>query len=180
MRMKGKSNRFVRTILTAILSLAMVFTTIPLTAFTALADDAAPAAATEGVPTTTKTVTPNGDGTYKIKIGVKGAQVTTQDITKANVVVVMDTSKSMDNTTDNGQTRMDAAKAAVDSVADTLLAYNSKISGVTDVVQMALISFSTRASVAVSPTTDATTFKNAVKRLSADGGTNWEDLLRDR
>ncbi|MDD5860057.1 MAG: VWA domain-containing protein [Eubacteriales bacterium] len=176
--MKGKSNRFVRTILTAILSLAMVFTTIPLTAFTALADDAAPAATTEGVPTTTKTVTPNGDGTYKIKIGVKGAQVTSQNITKANVVVVMDTSGSMDNTTDNGQTRMDAAKAAVDSVADTLLAYNSKISGVTDVVQMALISFSDTASINVQPTTKANIFKSTVNSLNATGGTNWEAALQ--
>lgn len=64
------------------------------------------------------------------------------------------------------------------SVADTLLAYNSKIAGVTDVVQMALISFSTKASVVVSPTTNATTFKKAVNRLSADGGTNWEDALQ--
>lgn len=148
MRMKGKSNRFVRTILTAILSLAMVFTTIPLTAFTALADDAAPAAATEGVPTTTKTVTPNGDGTYKIKIGVKGAQVTSQNITKANVVVVMDTSGSMgydqngSEPRDKTQTRLYAAKNAVSSVANTLLAYNNKIPDVTNVVQMALIGFS--------------------------------------
>lgn len=178
MRMKGKSNRFVRTILTAILSLAMVFTTIPLTAFTALADDAAPAAATEGVPTTTKTVTPNGDGTYKIKIGVKGAQVTKQNVTRANVVVVIDKSGSMANTTDNGQTRMDAAKTAVDSVADTLLAYNSKLSGVDDIVKMALISFSTTANVDVTPTTDATAFKNAVDGLVAKGGTNWEDALQ--
>ncbi len=146
--MKGKSNRFVRTILTAILSLAMVFTTIPLTAFTALADDAAPAAATEGVPTTTKTVTPNGDGTYKIKIGVKGAQVTSQNITKANVVVVMDTSGSMgydqngSEPRDKTQTRLYAAKNAVSSVANTLLAYNNKIPDVTNVVQMALIGFS--------------------------------------
>ncbi|MGN0273951.1 MAG: VWA domain-containing protein [Chordicoccus sp.] len=146
--MKGKSNRFVRTILTAILSLAMVFTTIPLTAFTALADDATPAAATEGVPTTTKTVTPNGDGTYNIKIGVKGAQVTSQNITKANVVVVMDTSGSMGydqygrQTRDKTQTRLYAAKNAVGSVANTLLAYNEKIQGVTNVVQMALIGFS--------------------------------------
>lgn len=178
MRMKGKSNRFVRTILTAILSLAMVFTTIPLTAFTAQADDAAPASSTEGVPTTTKTVTPNGDGTYNIKIGVKGAQVTSQNITKANVVVVMDTSGSMDNTTDNGQTRMNAAKTAVDSVADTLLAYNSKIAGVTDVVQMALISFSDTASINVQPTTKANIFKSTVNSLNATGGTNWEAALQ--
>lgn len=45
-----------------------------------------------------KTVTPNSDGTYKLNLSVQGAENTSEEtnIKKANVVIVMDTSDSMD------------------------------------------------------------------------------------
>ena len=45
-------------------------------------------------PERSKTVLPNGDGSYKLALTVKGESVT--KISKANVIVVMDTSGSMD------------------------------------------------------------------------------------
>lgn len=46
-------------------------------------------------PTVSKTVTPNGDGTYKITLSVTGKASSTEDSTKADVIVVYDKSSSM-------------------------------------------------------------------------------------
>ena len=50
-------------------------------------------------PISGKTVVPNGDGTYTITLSVKGTAKTETESTKANVVVVFDTSGSMDEGT---------------------------------------------------------------------------------
>ena len=53
------------------------------------------------VPAHEKTLTSNGDGTYKLSLTIKGdAEEKTND-TKANVIVVMDISGSMDYASDN-------------------------------------------------------------------------------
>lgn len=46
-------------------------------------------------PTVNKEVTPNGDGTYKITLSVTGKASSTEDSTKADVIVVYDKSTSM-------------------------------------------------------------------------------------
>ena len=61
-----------------------------------------PAAATGdtvSTPKNSKTVERNDDGTYKITLRVDGEQDDSTDYKKANVIVVLDTSKSMDNDT---------------------------------------------------------------------------------
>ena len=50
-------------------------------------------------PKVAKTLTPNGDGTYKLSLSVTGSASSAQESSKANVVVVFDTSGSMDETT---------------------------------------------------------------------------------
>ncbi|MDD6694124.1 MAG: FctA domain-containing protein [Olsenella sp.] len=60
--------------------------------FAASAADAEP-------PKVAKTLTPNGDGTYKLSLSVTGSASSAQESSKANVVVVFDTSGSMDETT---------------------------------------------------------------------------------
>ncbi len=52
-------------------------------------------------PVTSKTIVENGDGTYKITLSVTGRSDTNQDNKKANVVVIMDTSGSMDEEHDS-------------------------------------------------------------------------------
>ncbi|MBQ3473962.1 Cna B-type domain-containing protein [Candidatus Saccharibacteria bacterium] len=47
-------------------------------------------------PKSSKTVTANGDGTYDVKIEIEGVSSEQDEATKANVVVVLDTSGSMD------------------------------------------------------------------------------------
>ena len=49
-------------------------------------------------PKSSKTVTANGDGTYDIRIEIKGVSSEQNEATKANVVVVYDTSGSMNET----------------------------------------------------------------------------------
>ena len=47
-----------------------------------------------------KNLAPNGDGTYTLSLSVKGETVETEEVTKANVVVIMDESGSMYGTSD--------------------------------------------------------------------------------
>ena len=79
-------------------------------------------------------------------------------------------------------TRMDATKEAVNSLASTLLAYNGKDGNPSDTVEMALVTFATTAQTTLGETTSSTTFTNAVNNISvATGnaaGTNWEAALK--
>ena len=79
-----------------------------------------PAPADVKGPITEKKVTPNGDGTYKIRLDITGQQDHTVNRIGANVIVVMDITQSMTNTMSNGQTRMAAAKTALNTLIDTL------------------------------------------------------------
>ena len=82
------------------------------------------------------------------------------------------------------ETRMAAAKNAVNNLANALLSNNGKDGNPADTIEMALVSFATTASVDVTKTTNYngtgsdSKFKSAVDSLSADGGTNWEDALQ--
>ena len=139
-------------------------------------------------PQTTKTVTDNGDGTYKIKLDILGEVEQQEEITKANVIVILDLSGSMSEYSGN-TTRLAAAKSAVNNIATTLLSKNNK-DGRTgtnddDVVEMALISFNATATTNISSTTTLSTYTSAVNRLtvpstsSPQAGTNWEDALQE-
>ena len=128
-------------------------------------------------PATSKTVTDNGDGTFKIKLDIVGRHETHTEITKANVVVVFDRSGSMT------AQRMSAAKSAVNNVASMLLGKNNPDHQAgtddDDIIEMALVSFSNSATIAQQPTTSVNTFSGAVNGLTASGGTNWEDALQE-
>ncbi len=131
-----------------------------------------------------KSVEPNGDGTYDITLSVTGVEATQQTVTKANVIIVFDVSGSMNDdmngneTNDNSRRRMTIAKQAVNSLAATLLSEDLQDANHHQLVQMALIQFSTTASYVLQDfTDDLDTFTGAVDSLSADGGTNWEHAL---
>ena len=94
-----------------------------------------------GEPTTTpthsKTLKDNGDGTYSINLSVTGETSSdqTSEVTKANVVLVLDTSSSMNNnsTTYNGtrMTRLNAEKHVLaddNGLIDNLLGQKSTYS----------------------------------------------------
>ena len=135
---------------------------------------------TKDGPDVVKTVTDNGDGTHKIKLELTGKVNTTHEVTKANVLVVLDLSGSM-NETAGGTTRLKAAKSAVNSVAETLLGKNGQNGAPEDLVQMGLVTFGTKAYTRLSKTTSVSTFTDTVNDLSAYSGyykgTNWEAAL---
>lgn len=133
-------------------------------------------AVTQDEPEHTKTLVNNHDGTYTLSLDVKGATRESTTDVSANVIVVMDISGSM-NDPAGSTTRLDAGKTAVKGLAKDLLSKNTSANPAS--VQMALVTFSRTAKTNIPKTTDYNTFSNAVDRLSASGGTNWEDALQE-
>lgn len=72
-------------------TIVMVFGSVPVPFLNAYAEEPA-----GDVPQHSKTVTPNGDGTYNVTLSVTGKQSSETSVSKANVVVVFDTSNSME------------------------------------------------------------------------------------
>ncbi len=89
--------RLKRKIFNIFAAIVMVFGSMPMTFFNAYAEGENSAGE---VPINSKTVTPNGDGTYNITLSVTGKQNSETSVSKANVVVVFDTSNSMEYGTD--------------------------------------------------------------------------------
>ena len=162
-------------LLAIILTLVMIFGLVPQTAF----------AAAGQTPAHTKNITNNNDGTYTISLDVVGDSEKKPN--PVNVIVILDRSGSMNNNSGGygSQSRMAAAKNAVNNLANSLLAYNT--TSFPNTVQMALVSFSTTASTsssgsgssAVNYTNSYSTFSGWVNGLNPNGGTNWEDALQD-
>ena len=146
---------------TMLLSLAMVLTYMPMSMITAYA-------ATGDIPAHTKNIIDNHDGTYTISLDIVGDSE--KQPNNVNVIVVFDRSGSM--TTQ----RMNAAKTAVNNLANSLFAYNTQ--SAPETVEMALVSFSTNATITRQPTTSYNQFSQSVNGLSASGGTNWEAALK--
>ena len=134
-------------------------------------------AAAGDTPPHTKILTDNEDGTYTLSLDVVGESERKPN--PVNVIVILDHSGSMDTRTGGygSQTRMAAAQNAVNNLARSLFNYNT--TEFPELVEMALVGFSTTGSVTQAPTTSYSTFSGAVNGLDADGGTNWEDALQD-
>ena len=123
-------------------------------------------------PATSKIVTPNGDGTYTLSLSVTGKSQASQEQSKADVIVVLDTSGSMSERADDSwQSRLSVAKSAVNSLAEELLSNNTTDNP--DAVQLSLVTFSNYATTRITGTTSLSGFQGQVNRLTATGGTNW-------
>ncbi len=165
-----------RRILNIFAAIVMVFGSTPMTFLSAYADDGG----LGSVPNNMKSVKANRnennepDGTYDITLTIEGASKEKPEVTKANVVVVLDTSSSM-----NGN-RLTVAKSAVNTLATELLGQNDpNDSNTSDMVQVAFLDFAkTVRHQYLTPTTDLDTFKGWVNPLTTEKGTNWEDALR--
>ena len=137
-----------------------------------------------GAPAHSKTVTDNGDGTYTVSLSVTGASQQSTEAAPIDIILVMDTSGSMDETEGGGwwdpnsETRLDIAKNAANSLIGALLTdANAKLDP-SQQVQVSVIDFSTRASAPSSFTADASSARDIINGLEADGGTNWDAGLR--
>jgi len=119
--------------------------------------------------------TDGGDGDqYTLNLTASGDSTssTVTTATPADIVLVMDKSGSM-----NGNNRdANAQKAAKDLAKKLLTGTNSKLPPEQQ-VQMAVVTFSTEASLKQKFTTNVSEINNAV-RGNPDGGTNWEAALK--
>ena len=130
----------------------------------------------EGTPQFSKQSVHNTDGiTNTITLSINAAESKTTSTPKANVIVVFDRSGSM-NTNMGGQTRLQRAKNAVNSLAETLLSKTDSDNN--KVVKMALVSFSNDARIDQTFTDNYNTFSGKVNSLTQGGGTNWEQAIR--
>ena len=128
-------------------------------------------------PATSKIVTPNDDGTYTLSLSVTGKSQASSSSSKADVIVVLDTSGSMsERAGDSWQSRLSVAKSAVNSLAEELLSNNTTDNP--DAVQLSLVTFSNYATTRITGTMSLSGFQKQVNSLTATGGTNWEDALK--
>ena len=138
-------------------------------------------------PSTSKTLSSNGDGTYDLSLSVTGSSRQSVEQTKADVIIVFDTSGSMDNDTTEKKsynswkdkwtyyTRLETAQSATNTLVKNLLKNNTAANP--DSIQISLVTFATEATVQIRNSSDSNTLQNSISSLKADGGTNWEDAL---
>ena len=141
------------------------------------------AAANETVPSPdhTKSIVYNGGGKYTLNLDVVGKDTReTQEITsKIEVVLVLDTSGSMDfcmngrqeGCDDANPRRLDALKTAADSFIDATAATNATIRDENSKVRIAITRFGRNSGTVLPLTSDATVLKSSVNSLSAVGAT---------
>ena len=150
-----------------------------------------PSAAAAEDPTTTpshgKTIKPNNDGTYTINLSVTGetSSSSTSNVTKANVVLVVDTSSSMVNNRPGGNgtpTRLALEQEVLTKdggIIDNLLRQNVAGDPIkNDIIEVSIVDFGNKGKVSQSWTTDGVALKNTINSLSTTRGTNWEEGLR--
>lgn len=149
--------------------------------YAAEGDDTSPAVIPEGAPAHGKKLVDNGDGTYTLSLSVTGkaSSSTTQEVTKSNVILLIDTSSSM-NSSANGYngTRLEAERDALtktDGIIDKLLANNT--TEISDIIELYGINFGTGATKAWDWSTDGDAIKTAINDLGTNTGTNWEEAL---
>lgn len=165
-----------RKILNFFAAIVMIFGSTPSILLNAYAEEPVGDA-----PKHEKTLTSNGDGTYTVTLSVTGkaSSSTVQNVTKSNVILVVDTSNSMNsNAAGYSGTRLEAEKNALtktDGIIDKLLANNT--AETTDIIELYGINFGTRSSAAWDWSTDGSTIKSAINGLTTSRGTNWEEAL---
>ncbi len=145
----------------------------------------ASAAVGDDAPANEKNIKDNEDGTYTISLSVTGATSSdsTTSVNKANVVLVVDTSNSMNGRSGGygSVSRLTAEKDALtedDGIIDKLVGQNVAGDPVkSDIIEVAIVNFGTRGTTAQDWTTSATTLKNTINSLETSTGTNWEEAL---
>ena len=135
-----------------------------------------------------KTMEPNGDGTYKISLSVTGKAKNQTTNPKANVVLVVDTSSSMDGAASGAsgnKSRLDVMKEAlsgVDGISKELFANNGTNGRDDDTVEVAMITFDGGVVTSDDWMKTKTAFDtrvNGLTRASLHRGTDWEDALKE-
>lgn len=128
-------------------------------------------------PTTEKTVTNNGDGTYTITLDTTATQVTETTQTGANVLLILDRTYSMAGSMGGGKDRWQVAQEAAELLIDTLDC------DVND-IDLSLVTFGNVREVenSMTWTKDYQSVVNKINSMDHKGrndpnGTNWESAL---
>ncbi len=126
-----------------------------------------PTVETETELSRNKYVKDNGDGTYDLTLDVSGAIGTSTETAKVDIMLVVDTSGSMSN-----RNRLVKTKSAIRNMIDTMKEKENVET------RWNLVTFNTRAAAATGWTSDGDAFyRSNISRLSANGGTNYEDAF---
>lgn len=130
-----------------------------------------------------KQLTPNQDGTYTLSLSVTGHAKNTTEQPKANILLVVDTSSSMNgSTTDlngNSSTRLNATKGELKTLGGLLLDKNTTEHP--DSVELAMISFDGDVVNELDWVKAKNEFSSCVdssSHLKMHRGTDWEDALQ--
>ena len=129
----------------------------------------------------TKELTNNYDGTYNLELGVRTPAESDKDYNDVNIILVVDTSSSMQRRYDseerlpdydtNPDSRIYQTRKSITSFTEKLMANNTSENP--DAVEMALVTFNRDATIAQGWTTDLNTFNNTVNTMPTASGTNW-------
>ncbi|MEE0873382.1 MAG: vWA domain-containing protein, partial [Ruminococcus sp.] len=143
-----------------------------------------------GAPDHTKKLVPNytdgaWDGTYTLYLDVTGKAASLEEGTKADIILVYDTSNSMHDNAHDNRKRYEIAHDLVMDMAETLFAYNTP--GETDpTVRVGVVSYATTAKREFGYVDNLDDFNTgfafadqaSTYDKGASGGTNWEDGLQ--
>ena len=113
-----------------------------------------------------KFIKDNGNGTYDLSLTVSGAVGTITSKEKMDIVLVVDTSGSMQGS------NMSFTKTAVSNLVSTM---NSKADTID--ARWKLVTFASSATIRTSDWTTGDSVNRTVRTLSGNGGTNYQDAL---
>lgn len=116
-----------------------------------------------------KYIKKNADDTYDITLNATGSIGTQTNKAKVDIVLVVDTSGSMDEK-DGKKTKLQSAKDSIKALVDAFDAKSDTVE-----TKYKLVTFAKRSSINTPDWVDGNTlYNNYVARLSADGGTNYD------
>lgn len=128
----------------------------------------------EGTLSHEKYIKRNDDGTYDITLNASGTVGTKTNKKNVDIVLIVDTSRSMnDSDSNNGGAKLVSTQNAIKALID---AFNTKSDTVD--TRYKLVTFNNSATTETPSWTDGNTlYNNYIKKLKADGGTNYDKGL---
>lgn len=121
----------------------------------------------KNVMTHEKYIKKNADGTYDITLNASGSIGSQTNKAKLDIVLVVDTSGSMDD-----DDKLKDTKSAINALVDVFANEDKKVD-----VQYKLVTFSTSSNIKTDKWVSGKSLKEKVKKLEADGGTNYDKGL---
>ena len=131
-------------------------------------------------PVHEKTLKDNGDGTYDLTLSVVGDAEQTEKVKPVDIVLVVDTSTSMNWKIDGigSKTRMQAAHDAAAALAEELLTAENANLPAGQQTRISVVTFGVKADLAQGYSTNAEDISKAVPtKAKYFEGTNWEAAL---